>query len=478
MKFPLLTKLGALLAVIVVLVLGLNAIEQTVRERQMRQREAQRNVADSLAGAQTVLGPVLQRRCTEAWMREDGEGKDRRNVAEQRQFVATAWPRTLAVTASAGIEPLKRGLFRVNSFLAKMQIQADWSDLSPLQPVAQNVGGRVQCEAPTVAVALSDARGIQAATLRMGTDSLTVRPGSLLPGRDAGFHAALAEAALAGPLRIDITLDVAGSEALAFVPVGDETRVKLASNWAHPSFGGRFLPVERQIGAQGFSAQWQVSALATTAQQALGGGNGDGTGKGAAGLCDRRDIDPPVLAGTDGRARPCVDSFGVGFIDPVNAYVLSDRAIKYGLLFIVLTFVGVMLVEVTRRLRVHPVQYLLVGCALTLFFLMLVSLSEHIAFAWAYLCASFACSALLTYYALHVLRGLRAGLVFGAAVAALYGALYALLQMEQTAMVLGSALLFTVLTAVMVATRRLDWYGLASQMREQPVAATSTGNSQ
>jgi inner membrane protein len=134
-------------------------------------------------------------------------------------------------------------------------------------------------------------------------------------------------------------------------------------------------------------------------------------------------------------------------------------------LFIALTFVGVSLVEVLRRLRVHAVQYLLVGSALAVFFLLLVSLTEHIRFAWAYLAASAACTLLLTFYGSFVLRGWRAGLVFGAAIAALYGALFVLLQMEQSALVLGSLLLFAVLTGVMVATRRVDWYTLLDNLR-------------
>ena len=156
----------------------------------------------------------------------------------------------------------------------------------------------------------------------------------------------------------------------------------------------------------------------------------------------------------------CVEVFSVAFIDPINPYSLSDRAIKYGILFVGLSFVAVGMLEVLRRLRVHPMQYLLVGCAVSIFFLLLLSLSEHLVFALSYAIAAGACVALLGFYARYLLGGWRAGLAFGAAIAALYGALYVLLQMEQTALVIGSALLFAVLAAVMVATRRLDWYAL------------------
>ena len=166
-----------------------------------------------------------------------------------------------------------------------------------------------------------------------------------------------------------------------------------------------------------------------------------------------------------------MEAFGVSFIDPVNPYVLGDRATKYGVLFIALTFVTVAMVELLKKRRVHPVQYLLVGCALVLFFLLLLSLSEHLAFGLAYAGASTACATLLAYYASHMLGGWRAGLGFGAGVGTLYGALYLLLQMEQTALVMGSLLLFAVLALIMVLTRRLDWYGLSASLNRPGTTA-------
>lgn len=152
------------------------------------------------------------------------------------------------------------------------------------------------------------------------------------------------------------------------------------------------------------------------------------------------------------------------YIDPVNPYVLSDRASKYGLVFIVLTFVAVGLTEVLRQLRVHPVQYLLVGAGLTLFFLLLVSLSEHIGFLWAYGIASGACTLLLGFYGVHTLRSRWGGVGFGAGIATLFGVMFVLLQREQTALVLGSVMLFVVLALVMVLTRHVDWYELMERL--------------
>lgn len=476
MKFPLLGKLVALGAVIVVLLLSLNAVHGLVSERRMRQLEAEQSVAGSLAGQQAVLGPVLQQRCEELWVRTEGSGKDLKTINERRDLVSTAWPSRLSVVANATIEPRYRGLFKLNGYAAKNAIVADWSPLAVPQPSADHPGGRVVCQAPTLAIALSDARGIRAASIKVGSMDLAVLPGSLLKNAPRGLHAVLPPDTATAAFRTEVSLDLAGTKSIAWAPVGEQTNLTLASDWAHPSFGGRFLPGERQVTPQGFNAQWQVSALATTARQAA---------QADASLCELRDGSEGSAYGDapppDDPRRGCIETFGVGFIDPVNGYVLNDRALKYGLLFVVLTFVGVGLVELSKRLRVHPIQYLLVGFALTVFFLLLLSLSEHLRFSLAYLCASAACTGLLTFYGSFVLRGLRPGLVLGVGIGLLYGALYALLQMEQAALVLGSVLLFVVLAAVMIATRRIDWYAMAAQLRDdappvrKPAAPVTTG---
>ena len=453
MKFPLLGKTFAVGGVLFALTLALHSISAIVSEREGRLHEAERSVADSLASQQSLLGPVLLRRCDESWVGEQGEGKERKLVTEQRSFALTATPATLDVSAKAVIETRHRGIFKVNGYRLRATLKARWADdLTALEPVAQHAGSKLHCEAPVMFVAVGDARGIRVATISVGGAALAVLPGTGHASHPRGFHALIPAAVQStrGALQAEVGLDLVGTGDLAFAPVGDTTTVALASDWPHPSFAGRFLPNDRAIDAQGFTASWQLSALATSAPQELRNG---------AAVCALNGV-------AEGRPR-CIETFGVAFIDPVSAYVLSDRATKYGLLFIALTFVGVGLVEVLKRLRVHPVQYLLVGSALAVFFLLLVSLTEHIAFAWAYLAASAACTLLLAFYGSFVLRSARAGAAFGGAIAALYGALYLLLQMEQSALVLGSLLLFAVLGAVMIATRRVDWYALMDSLRRE-----------
>ena len=270
-----------------------------------------------------------------------------------------------------------------------------------------------------------------------------------------------AYAGSAKPLSVQIAIELVGTGELAFAPVGESTRVTLTSDWPHPSFAGRFLPLERTVDDTGFSAAWKLNALATTAPQEAAAGSP---------ACAFGDAPADAPAGRQqGR---CIETFGVSFIDPVSTYTLSDRATKYGLLFIALTFLGVGAVEVLRQVRVHPIQYLLVGSGIAMFFLLLVSLGEHLPFAWAYLAASVACTVLLGFYGRFVLHGARAGLAFATTIGALYAVLYLLLQLEQRALLFGSLLLFAVLAALMVATRRIDWYALLARMRGEAGAGS------
>ncbi len=468
MKFPLLAKLTALGAVILSLIWSLDSVNDVVRERSGRLQDAQRSVADSLANSQTIVGPVLQRTCKESWTVQAGEGKTARMVSEHRAFTVHALPRRLSVDGSATIEPRYRGIFKVNSYALNLDIAAEWADLTRLAPKPLHDGGVIACDSATLIFALGDTRGIRSADLRVQGQPVRVNPGTGHGALARGVHAGLSDALLqagasdTAPLRAGLRLGLVGTAQLAFTPIAEENQFKLASNWPHPSFGGRFLPSDRVVEASGFSATWQVSALATTARDAFLSGRG---------VCPSGTANPLVATEATSQTDPtrrgvaCIETFGVDFIDPVNPYVMSERATKYGLLFIVLTFVAVGLVEAMKRLRVHPIQYLLVGSALVVFFLLLVSLSEQWPFGWAYFTAAAASTALLGYYGVHVLRGFAPGLVFGSGIATMFGTLYVLLQLEQGSLVLGSVLLFVVLAVVMAVTRKLDWYALLEPWR-------------
>ena len=460
MKFPLLAKVGAIALVGLMLTMVLARIESLVDERKARGEEAVRGVEHSHAAAQAILGPVLERACVEEWDVATGTGKDRVVNTSKREFRLQQVPTRLAVDSSTKADPLWRGLFKVNAWVGHFSVAADFASLTPLQPRLEHPDGRLQCSAPVLLVALSDVRGVRSAVVSADGQALAVEPGTGGSAYANGLHSTLAGARVDGdagarPLSLHLDLDLIGTSQLAWVPAADSVHWTLNSDWPHPSFAGQFSPEQRAVRADGFSASWNLSALATTAPADV-----------ARGLALCSPLGPVTGADdTTAKSDKCLDLMSVAFIDPVNPYVLSDRAVKYDLLFIALTFIAVGLIEVLSGRRVHPVQYLLVGLALSLFFLLLLSLSEHLVFEQAYAAAASACAVLLAAYASSMLGRALAGLLFGAGIALLYGLLYALLQMEQNALVIGSVMLFAALATVMMLTRRIDWYALFARLR-------------
>lgn len=455
MKSKLLAKFAGLLLVAILLLLGLDQITNLVREREGRHQSAVDSVASSLAGSQTLLGPLVHMQCTEEWTTSGEKGL----VRQHRDFTLAAAPSSLTVNGASQVEARARGIHATQVYTYKSHITAQWPNLKALAMGRQNTGSKVQCAPPVLMVAVSDARGIRQAEVKINGVAQEVEAGTQYPAYPRGVQVELPSNTQSNaPLVAEVDLELLGTENLNFVPLGSATQINLTSNWPHPSFTGQYLPAERTISEKGFEASWRISALASSAQQAVLGQGTLCNGSSMGGSPHDSTSDAVSIAAVAG-STDCVETLGLSFIDPINTYSLSDRATKYGLLFIALTFVAVGLFEFMKGLRVHPVQYFLVGAAISIFFLLLVSLSEHLAFNVAYAIAASACVLLLSYYASHMLHSWKRGLPFGAGIAALYGLLYMLLQLEQTALVVGALALFIVLAAVMMLTRKVDWYG-------------------
>jgi inner membrane protein len=334
----------------------------------------------------------------------------------------------------------KRGIYEARLFHADNRINGHLS--LPAQLGIKENFADYQFDAPFLAVGISDIRGIEnALKLELDGQRLDFVPGTEVAWLGEGVRVTLPtlDTSKTTELAFAFDLQLQGTGSLRVLPVGKTSSVSLGANWPHPSFIGNFLPAKREINDQGFTADWQTSFFSTNLQEAMH-------------RCVRGDCEA-----FNSR------SFGVSFIDPVDQYLKSDRAIKYALLFIVLTFAGFFLFEVLKSLAVHPVQYALVGVALAFFYLLLLSLSEHIGFALAYLLSASACVLLIGFYVCHVLRSVRHGLSFSAGLAALYGLLYGLLSAEDYALLMGSLLLFGLLGVFMVLTRKLDWYGIGQK---------------
>jgi inner membrane protein len=244
---------------------------------------------------------------------------------------------------------------------------------------------------------------------------------------------ALDEARRQRELPFEIRLEISGSEALALVPLSAASRFALAGNWAHPDFHGADATAERRVGADGFDATWNSTRLRWTV--------------------------PPAWRGETLTAREMLAAgSGVALFQPLDVYALNHRAVCYGVLFVALTFLGLFAWENgSRGVRLHAMQYLLVGLALAVFFLLLLALSEHVGFALAYGLAAGALVLLVGYYVAGVAASRRVALGVAGALAAGYGLLYAILASEDRALLLGALTVFAALAGLMIATRRFDW---------------------
>lgn len=435
MDKKLLQKLAAIALMALLLLIPLSMVEHQITARSQRQSEVQASIANSAAGPQTLSGPLLAityRVHEERPNLEPGELTARRQVVEHRLLLP---PSELIMNGEAGVETRQRGIYQARLF----RLGLAGSGHFEIKPLAELLPGKVILGArASLLIGLSDPRGISNDP-KITINGKPYRFSTLQDHNNKGLRQLGVELGTLDPQlgsRFEFTfpLQLVGTSRLSIAPVGESNRIQIKSDWPHPNFGGRFLPNTRTVGRQGFDAQWEISHLARNFEAALNPASGE--------------------------------QLSIDFIDPVNVYLQAERAVKYGVLFIALTFAGFFLTEILRRTPIHPMQYLLVGLALAIFFLLLISFSEHLSFALAYGLAASACIALIGYYLAGALGGWRQGAAFAGGLVGLYGVLYGVLLSEDNALLMGSVLLFAALGTVMLATRRVNWYGLGRQLAE------------
>ncbi|MGL6289132.1 MAG: cell envelope integrity protein CreD [Silanimonas sp.] len=429
-------KLLAIAGLILLLLVPLALLGGLVEERQQRADEVVADIAQASANAQRVTAPLLRLEVERVVRKMERISSDERaplqavDHTEVDTLLVAA--EDVVVDATLGTETRHRGLFEARIFQQAATVKARFR-----VPALRDVPGQqsVRIRDARWVMGLGDNRGITALSLSANGTALQPEPGTGVAWLPEGVQAVLPGIVTSGiTISTEASLRLTGTSQLAWLPVAESFRWTLAGDWPHPRFAGFALPVERAVRADGFTAEWRLSALASQAPQRLA-------------ACGQE----THCSGLESTA------VSLELLDPVDRYLMTDRAIKYALLFLGLVFGAVFLLEVLRGAAVHPLHYLLVGLALALFFLLLLALAEHVGFAMAYAIAASACVALIGYYLSGVLGGAKRGLGLAALLAALYGALYGLLQSEDHALLLGAVLLFGVLAATMVLTRRIDW---------------------
>ena len=454
MQRKLLIKFLVIGGLILFLLIPLELIESLVEERSSYREAAKKDIALSWTGAQEIIGPILtipyKRKVKQrVWDKEIKQYVDQMIYTEEHVYFL---PEVLLINGKAVLQERYRGIYKVSVYTSDLSINGQFA--LPKAFGIDATKSEILWGQAYLSVGIQDSRGIKTEpklSWKGGTKEFL--PGTNVRFLNEGVHAVV------GKLKRDkaynyhfsFNLNLRGMGSIAFSPVGKTTTVKLESSWPHPSFTGRFLPERRNISDEGFSAIWETSYFSSNMQQ----------------LFDRC-IETNCKAFNQ-------NLIGVSFIQPVDIYQQTDRSIKYAILFVLLTFVVFVLFEVLKKLPIHPVQYCLVGLALAIFYLLLISLSEHMIFTVAYCLASVACIALLTFYVSFVLKDRIRGLGFGCLLVLLYGVLYTLIRSEDHALLMGSLLLFVTLSLIMYFTCGIDWYQAADTVTQQDQAEPAAG---
>ncbi len=430
-------KFGLMLFLFLLFQIPVSMVSNLISERSQRQDEVRNDIARSSSGEQRIIGPFLMINYAE---------NNSFNTKELRRFIL---PETFDMNAKLDSFEKYRGIYHARLFKAQTTLKGAF-DLTGLNELNEFTIKKV-----SLVVGIQDSRGlIRLDDMKLGGASIEISPGTGLNQFPQGFHRELLIKNLntAKSLTFDLNFLLQGMGQLQVTPIGDRSTVELSSVWPHPSFIGDYLPVSSTISKAGFNAQWSSNNFSTNIKQLF-----------QACLSAQNDC-------REFKQR----QMGVDLISPVDHYLKSHRAVNYSLLVITLVFASFFLLELFQASSVHLVQYGFVGLALALFYLLLISMSEHIGFNWAYVVSSAASTGLLSVYVGGMLNNSKHGTVFGISLLALYGMLFGLLQAESYALLMGTLLCFAILSLVMMLTRNINWYERSSKDVDEQLESTVT----
>lgn len=433
MKRSVTLKLIVVTILMLFLLIPASMIQSIILEREQLNIDTANEVSSTWAKEQQINGPVL----TIPLIYEYEEDNKMNQVTRYWNIL----PETLRMDGHVLPEKLKRGIYEMIVYKSKITVSGDFTILH--QPDPQNLK-EVLYDQAFLTIGVSDLRGIKnQIKLDWNGSELNVIPGSRQPEL---IESGITVSPLGLRDQIDqrmtftFSVDLLGSKRLSFVPLGNTTEVVLKSPWKSPSFDGHFLPDSRILGDDGFTAKWSVLELNRNYPQAWVGSN------------YKNQIED--------------SAFGVNLILPMDDYQKSYRSVRYAVMTIALTFLIFFLVEVRNKRKIHPFQYALVGLALCLFYILLVSISEHTSFNSAYAISTVVVVTMITLYSRSIFHKRSLSVFVVAANTAIYGFIFVTLQLADFALLMGSIGLTCILALTMFFTRHINWYRLSITMDE------------
>jgi len=444
-------KIFLLIGVVLLLLIPLAMIRGIINERSRTADSAEADIMEAWGSQMLEAGPFMAIpgvRTDEIRTKTERDGE--KVEINKRPFTLVLTPQKLNIKTDFKTEIRKRGIFSVPLFSSELALSGAFDPAAALASLSPNE--EVSLSQAELVIALSSQKGIRKIDRALWNNrELFFQPGNrdidIIRREDAyrgkftsaaqtgsGIHAALPDFTGAQS-NFDIMIAIQGGRLARFMPVGQDTHVEISADWASPSFQGSFLPGSSTVTDSGFDAVWDINYLS-------------------------RDI--PLFWKTESgnETRDYADSmFGVNFFRTIDTYSLNTRAVKYAILFLLVPFLTLFLLEVFVRVQIHPVPYLLSGIANVIFYLLLLSLSEQMPFYSAYTLAAFGVTVMMTLYSRSLLSSWNKSGYMGLVMVISYILLYAVLNAESYALLIGSIGTFVIIGLVMFLTRKLNWYG-------------------
>ncbi|ELR72815.1 Inner membrane protein CreD-like protein [Fulvivirga imtechensis AK7] len=418
-------KLISIGIIALMLLIPASSIESLIFERQLNREAAIEEVSSKWGGQQTISGPVLTVPYKVYYKTKNEELK---YSVHRAHFL----PRLLNITGAINPEQRKRGIYEVVLYNTKLNASGSFD--RPNFSIWNIADEDVLWEEAYISIGIPDMSGIQKnMTLRWNDEKIPIEAG--IPDHDVLSSGLSSRTNISSSksYKFKFDIDLNGSKQLSFIPVGKETLVKLSSSWGNPSFSGKFLPDDRQITDNGFTAEWEVLDVNRNYPQQW-----QGNAQGIAG-----------------------SAFGVDLILPVDEYQKNMRSAKYALLVVALSFIIFFLIEILNKKKFHPFQYIMIGLTIVLFYTLLLSISEHFGFNIAYLISSILVVGLITIYVAGVFKTTKLTVLVASLLTVIYFFIFVILQLQDFALLVGSLGLFLTLASLMYLSRNINWYQLS-----------------
>lgn len=436
-KTNIVLKVSIIVIIGLILLIPAGMITELIRERETIQKDAIHEVSSKWGGEQTISGPYISVPYTK-YVREISKKDTVGKVVLVKEYIHFL-PNVLKINGSIFPERRNRGIYDIVVYNSKLNISGNFSNIkfADLDIPMKNI----QFDKAIVTLGINDLRGIEKqVVLNWNNDRILFNPGTVTTEiLGSGINASVVIPGIdSSSYTFSVDLDLKGSQLLYFIPAGEITDVNMGSSWPDPSFNGAFLPDSRQATDTGFTANWNIIHLNRNfPQRWLGSAH-----------------------------NPASSAFGIDLLLPVDNYQKSMRSIKYAILFIAFTFLVFFFVEVLNKVFIHPVQYIMVGIALIVFYTLLLSISEHLSFNPAFFISAIATLLLVTGYVKAILKSAKLTLLIGGILLILYAFIFVIIQLQDYALLIGSIGIFIILGLVMYFSRKIDWYSLKMEEKD------------